>query len=277
MKKALKAALAVTGTAAAAAGLAAYLIAPGKAGEEKKAPFMGANIAHRGLHRVDKTVPENSLSAFRDAVESGYGVEFDVHITADGRLVVFHDDDLERMCGVRKKIEDMSYEELKRCRLAGTEETIPLLSQVLETVGGKTPIVLELKRGGKNTELCERVYELLRLYRGDVCVESFDPFILRWWRKNAPEVLRGQLSCRREEFGAGAGRVQGFLLANLLTNFLCRPQFIAYGLCERKPLTVRLCEKLGAMRVCWTSRDLSHEEDNDTVIFEYYRPRVRFK
>lgn len=276
MNKALKIALPIAG-AAAAAGLTAFLIAPGRAAEEKKAPFVGANIAHRGLHKMDKTAPENSLTAFRDAVESGYGVEFDVHITADGRLVVFHDDDVKRMCGVEGKIEEMSYAQLSRLRLGNTDEKIPLLGEVLALIGGRTPIVLELKRGGHNAELCERVYEMLRVYSGQVCVESFDPFIVRWWRRNAPEVLRGQLSCRPNEFKGETNKLSAFALGHLLTNFLGRPQFIAYGICEKKPLLVRLCEKMGAMRVCWTSRELSHEADNDTVIFEYYRPRVRFR
>lgn len=276
MNKALKIALPLAG-AAAAVGVTAFMIAPGKAAGEKKAPFMGANIAHRGLHKIDRTVPENSLAAFRAAVESGYGVEFDVHITADGRLVVFHDDDLQRMCGVEGRIGEMTYVQLKRLHLGGTDEGIPLLGDVLALIGGKVPVVLELKQGERNNELCERVYEMLRVYSGPVCIESFDPTIVRWWRKNAPEVLRGQLSCRPEEFGAETGKLGAFALGHLLTNFLCRPQFIAYGVCEKKPLLVRLCEKMGAMRFCWTSRELKHEEDNDAVIFEYYRPRAKFK
>ena len=277
MNKILKYALPAVGLAAAAAGVTAFLIAPGHASEEKKAPFFGANIAHRGLHTRDKTVPENSLAAFRAAVDRGYGVELDVHITLDGQLVVFHDDDLERMCGLEKCLDDCTWEELQPLRLAGTEERIPLLSQVLEVVGDRAPIVLELKRGRQNRALCQGVRDALREYAGDICVESFDPTILRWWRRNAPEVLRGQLSCPREQFGASVSKPKAAILSRLLTNFLCRPQFIAYGLEGKKPLTVRLCEAMGAMKVCWTSHTPSHEDDNDTVIFEFYRPIRRFK
>jgi len=277
MKKFLKVALPIAGVVLAAAGAAIYMTAPGKASEEKKAPFKGRNIAHRGLHKVDKSVPENSIPAFKEAVDKGYGVEFDVHITADDQLVVFHDDDLERMCSEEGKIEEKTYEELKPMRLAGTDEHIPLLSEVLQTINGEVPIVLELKRGARNKELCERTYAMLRLYRGDVCIESFDPFIVRWWRINAPEVLRGQLSTTPEKLRESSKWYQAFAVGNVLTNFLCRPHFIAYGLCEKKPWTVRLSEKLGAMRVAWTSRGWGNEENNDTVIFEYYRPRIRFK
>lgn len=277
MNKALKIILPIAGAAAAAAGLTAFAVAPGRADEDKKAPFMGRNIAHRGLHKTDKSVPENSLAAFRNAVDNGYGVELDVRLSADGRLMVFHDEDLERMCHVKGRVEDMTYLELRRLRLAGSEEGIPLLSQVLELIDGKAPAILELKGTQRREELCGHVYDMLRCYRGQVCVESFDPLIVRWWRKNAPEVLRGQLSCTADSFSEGTGRLQALVMSNLLLNFLGRPQFIAYGVCRRKPLLVRLCEKLGAMKVTWTSRDWAAEEYSDTVIFEFYRPRIKFK
>ncbi len=273
----LKYALPALGAAAAAAGVTAFLVAPGKASGEKKAPFFGANIAHRGLHRADRSVPENSLAAFRDAAENGYAIELDVHLTADDRVVVFHDDSLRRVCGVEQDVEALTWRELRDLRLDGTGEHIPMLSDVLAEVRGRVPIVVELKTSPRRKELCERTWELLRAYNGDYCVESFDPRIVRWWRINAPGVLRGQLSCTREQFGESATPVQAFFLSRLLCNFLGRPQFIAYGLDGKKPLLVRLVEKMGAMRFCWTSHDWKNEVSNDAVIFEFYRPRQRFK
>lgn len=276
MNKGLKIALPVA-SAVAAAALAVYAVAPGRAEENKKAPFMGRNIAHRGLHRTDGSVAENSLSAFRAAVDGGYSIECDVRLTRDGRLVVFHDEDTQRMCSQPGKVEEMNWPELARLRLGQTQETMPLLAEVLETADGKVPVVVELKSGGDDAQLCERVYELLRCYSGPVCVQSFNPLILRWWRKNAPEILRGQLSAPAKRLG-GVGRVRAFALSNLLSNFLCRPQFISYGVCGRKmPLMARLCGALGAMKFCWTSRDWSAEDYADTVIFEFYRPRIKFR
>ncbi len=277
MNKALKTALPIIGVAAAATAAAVYMIAPEKASEEKRAPFMGTNIAHRGLHKADRSIPENSLAAFRAAVESGYGVEFDVHITKDGHLVVFHDDDTRRMCGLDAKVEQLSLAELQKLTLAGTEEHIPSLGEVLALIDAKVPIILEIKRGGRNEELCRRVREMLLCYRGEVCIESFDPFIVRWWYKNAPEYLRGQLSAVPEKLAEGTSRFNAFFVGNLLSNFLCRPNFIAYGLDGKKPFTVRLAEKMGAMPVCYTSHGYEAQEEHDCVIFEYYRPRPRFK
>ena len=271
MNKLLKALIPVS----AAAGLVLFAVAPGRADEEKKAPFLGRNIAHRGLHKIDRSIPENSLAAFSAAVGRGYGIELDVHLTADDALVVFHDDDMKRMCGVDARLEDLSYDYIRTLSLAGTDQHPPLLGDVLELVDGKTPIILEVKRGKRNARLCALIREALLSYTGDVCIESFDPTIVRWWRRNAPEMLRGQLACRDE--APEMGKVKSFLLSNLLLNFLGRPQFIAYGICEKKSVFVRLCEKLGAMKVAWTSHSWANEENNDTVIFEFYRPRTKYK
>ena len=112
-----KTACKIAAPAAACAGAFAFLIAPGHATRAQKAPFLYRNYAHRGLHTEDGTVPENSLPAFRAAAEAGYAVEMDVHLTADDQLVVFHDDTLERMCGVPGVIDDFTLAELRALRL----------------------------------------------------------------------------------------------------------------------------------------------------------------
>ena len=122
-----------------------FLIFPGKASPEAKAPFAGRAFAHRGLYEPDQSVPENSLRAFRRAVEAGYGAELDVQMTKDGQVVVFHDDDLKRGCGVDGRICDMTLAELEELRLFGSEERIPLFSEVLEIFGGKQPLIIKLK------------------------------------------------------------------------------------------------------------------------------------
>ena len=259
-----------------AAALPLYLLAPGRVKKEQKAPFQGRNIAHRGLHSPDKQIPENSLAAFREAVSYGYGMELDVQLSRDGEVMVFHDDDLLRVCGREERVDELTCAELQSLSLCGTGEHIPLFSQVLALVGGRTPMIVELKSCRRNRELCEKTLALLRGYDAEYCVESFDPRIVAWFRKNAPDLLRGQLAqpCgmyRREEVGP-----LRFLLGNTLLNFLGRPQFIAYRIGPR-PLPVRLAELMGAMRVGWTSHGEENEQGRDTVIFEFYRPRVFYK
>ena len=261
------------GCAAAAASLPVFLLAPGRATKRQKAPFMGRNFAHRGLHSRDMSVPENSLKAFELAAAAGYGVELDVQLSKDGQVVVFHDDTLRRVCGVEGRVDEYTFAELQQMRLCGTGETIPLFSDVLNTIRGRGGIICELKTGRRNRELCKKTYELICGYRGDICIESFDPFIVSWFRFHAPELLRGQLATDSYK---DQKPFIGFLLKRCLMNFIARPQFIAYKL-TKKPLCVRFSELLGAMKVAWTSHDPRNEKGKDAVIFEFYRPNISFK
>lgn len=276
MNKTMKVLLPAAGIAALGLGAAAWMIAPGHATKRAKAPFKGRNYAHRGLYTSDQSVPENSLAAFRRAVENGYGMELDVQLSADDEVVVFHDDTLERVCGVAGDVDDRDWDELRRLSLCETDERMPLFSEVLNAVGGRTPIIIELKTGRKNRLLCEKTLALIDRYGGPVCVESFDPWIVRWFRVHAPDILRGQLSSQYDDLAQDMGRFRAFCRSRLLTNFIARPQFIAYRV-GKKPLTVRLCELMGAMKVAWTAHDWKQESEADAVIFEFYRPRRKFK
>ena len=258
---------------AAALALPTFLLAPGRATKGQKAAFWGRNFAHRGLHSRDRSVPENSLKAFELASEAGYGMELDVQLSRDGQVVVFHDDDLKRVCGVEGKIWDYTFSELQKFPLCGTEERIPLFSDVLNTVRGRGAIICELKNGPRNRELCKKTYDLIAAYPGEVCIESFNPFIVAWFRFHAPELLRGQLATDKYE---DRGALQAFLLSRCFFNAVARPQFIAYKLIKR-PLAVRFSELLGAMRVAWTSHEPRNEKGQDAVIFEFYKPRISFK
>ena len=253
------------------------LLAPGQASESKKAPFTGRNFAHRGLHSEDQSVPDNSRKAFSLAVEAGYGMELDVQLSRDGQVVVFHDDTLLRACGVDARVDELDYAELKALSLFGTEERIPLFSEVLELVDGRTPLIVELKTGARNDELCEKTYAFLRTYPGAYCIESFHPLIVAWFRFHAPNVLRGQLAQLPEDYVRAGRRItEGLVLGNTLLNVAARPQFIAYRI-GPKPLTVRFAEALGAMPVGWTSHSRDSEAGRDAVIFEYYKPGIRYK
>ena len=266
----------------AAAGLAVavggflFMTAPGRPKKQQKNVFMGRNIAHRGLHDIEKGIPENSLAAFEAAAAAGYGVELDVQLSKDGQVVVFHDDDLLRVCGVDARVDSLTFAELSQLRLLGTDEKIPLFSEVLSCIRGRGPMIVELKTGKHNKELCRKTCDLLRCYVGEYCIESFNPFIVRWFKKHAPHVLRGQLAAPKEDYQGSQKPLIGWMLSRTLFNFLCRPQFIAYKI-GKKPFTVRLAEFLGAIKVGWTSHECANEKDYDTVIFELYKPNRKFK
>ena len=239
-----------------------------------KKAYAGRFYAHRGLHNLNEGVPENSLTAFKKAAEKGYGVELDVHLTADGKVVVFHDDDLHRACGVERKIADCTYPELLEYPLFGTNERIPLFSDVLAAYNGAAPMIIEIKSGKRNPELCQKVCTELENYKGRLCIESFDPRVLRWFKKNRPRIVRGQL-CQRAEHYKNQPKALAWALANCGLNFIGRPHFIAYRI-EEKPAPVRMVIRMGAMDVCWTSREQGEGAGSDCVIVENYLPDTRF-
>ena len=256
-----------------------FLVAPGRLSEEAKKTarlLAGRSFAHRGLYKKDQSIAENSLEAFAAARKAGYGVELDVQLTRDGQVVVFHDGNLRRACGVDVRVDALDLQELGKYRLFGGEAGIPLLTEALETLGD-VPVIVELKSMGKrNAEICRKTLDLLREKGKNWCVESFDPRIVFWFRKNAPEVLRGQLSDHPKRFDSLPG-IQRFALGHLLSNGFTRPHFIAYG-AGNKPLSVRLCHKMKPMKVVWTVREEKEHsrnaQENDAVIFEHYTPPV---
>jgi glycerophosphoryl diester phosphodiesterase len=276
MNKALRIALPIAGGLALCAAAAVFLTAPGRADRKRKEAFIGRNYAHRGLHSEPQAVPENSEAAFTAAAEKGYGVELDVRLTGDGKAAVFHDERLSRMCGSECRVDEMHMDVLKKLPLKGTEENIPSLQEALDTIDGRIPVILDIKSGKNNALLCEKILRTMDEHMGDYCVESFDPRILRWFRKNAPDILRGQLICPAGDLKGLAPKLRAFAVSRGLVNFLGRPHFISHKL-GKKSLGVRLCEALGALRFAWTSLGFGNEEGNDAVIFEGYLPRPRYK
>lgn len=274
MSSAAKALLALTALTAASA---AALLAPGRASEAQIRTFTGRPYAHRGLYTKNQQVPENSLPAFRLAAEQGYAVELDVQLSADGEVVVFHDDTLNRACFPDRadpvRVDSLPWSALKALSLFSTDHRIPLFSEVLAAVGGRVPLLVELKTGPRNRELCEKTAALLQTYEGPACIESFDPRIVAWFRRQEPDILRGQLAETPDRYVRDEKRnpAVAFLLGNTLMNVLSRPQFIAHRIGPRSP-GVRLAEAMGALRFRWTSREAGDAPDADAVIFEHYRP-----
>lgn len=205
-----------------------FLIAP-RFPRRKQWPadFFRYDYAHRGLH--GSGVPENSLVAFALAAEKGYGIELDVHLTLDGELVVHHDASLLRTCGVDRRISDMTMGEIRQCSLGDSSEHVPSFQEALDCVHGRVPLIVELKTAEKrNAELAQKVFEQLTKAGGDWVVESFDPRLMRWFRRHAPQVIRGQLAFDPRLGGPTGSGFGYWCLANLLMNCISRPDFVAY-------------------------------------------------
>lgn len=228
-------------------------------------------FAHRGLH--GKGIPENSLAAFSKARERKLGVELDVRFTSDKKLVVFHDDTLKRLCGENIPVKSISYDELKKYRLSGTEEGIPLFEEVLRTLQGM-PVICEIKSlpGEEVKEICEAVCRHMKAYDGFMCIESFNPFVVQWFAKNRPEFIRGQLSMNFMKTREGFPFIQAFAMTHLLIDVLGRPDFIAYRFTDDSA-GFYLCRKL-FRPVCaaWTARGEKEQKQAglkyQAIIFE---------
>ena len=258
-------------------GFYLFASAPGIHKKKKWQHLTGWDYTHRGLYDNEHGIPENSMAAFRRAVDKGYGIELDVHLTADNQLVVFHDDTLTRMCGMNKKISSFLYSDLMQLRLLGTEEGIPLFKDVLELIDGKVPLIIELKVDGSNQNLlCPLVWQLLSRYKGDYCIESFHPFVLQWFKRHEPQVVRGQLSCNFFKENPHCDIVL-FLMSNLMTNFFTHPDFIAYKYLDLDNPAVIYNRKLfHIMTVVWTipGKPTYDRFKNkvDVMIFEGFEP-----
>ncbi len=226
-------------------------------------------IAHRGLFD-NASAPENSIPAFKKAVESGFGIELDVQLTADNRLVVFHDDTLERVCGSKAALRDMPYDELSTLKLFGSDESIPLFEDVLKSVDGAVPLIIEIKSDKNYLQTAKSTNEALKNYRGEYCIESFNPLVLRWFRKNNKNVLRGQLAPSRAKNKSIKALLASFALSALIVNFLSAPDFIAYNHIRKNRLSLKLCKKLfGAATAAWTIRS-QKELDAAKEMFEIF-------
>lgn len=238
-------------------------------------PFMNIDYAHRGLHDNQSSAPENSLSAIREAVNKCYGIEFDVQLSRDKNAVVFHDFCLDRACNIDKRVDECDYDDLKTRKLFNSEEGIPLLSDVLNTVNGKVPLIVELKASDNHVSiLCENVAKQLDEYTGLFVVESFNPFVVKWFRDNRPDYIRGQLSGNFN----GDPSIVKLGLKYLLFNAMSRPDFIAYNHNYKNNISLRIIKSLFKIPlVAYTVKHQKSYNENsgffDLIIFEGFIPK----
>lgn len=229
-------------------------------------------IAHRGLH--NDQLPENSLGAFNNAIINGYPIELDVHMISDGTLVVFHDDTLSRMTGKDGYLKNLNKDDLKEYFLAQSKYTIPTLEEVLSLVDGKVPLLIEIKNNSKVGALETKLLETLKKYNGDYAIESFNPYVLEWFKNNAPEILRGQLAGFFK--GEKLSSIKKFALKRMLLNKIAMPNFISY---EATSLPNRFVRKYKTLPlIAWTVRSqeeyLKVVKYCDNVIFENFEPKI---
>ncbi|MDP9057703.1 MAG: glycerophosphodiester phosphodiesterase [Pseudomonadota bacterium] len=212
----------------------------------------GACFAHRGLWGGlwGERAPENSLSAFARAVARGLGIECDVQLTADGEAVVFHDFALARLTGADGAVIDRTAAQLSAIPYTGGTETIPTLRATLDAIGGRVPLLIELKSRGDwpIAQLCAAVQRDLTGYRGAHAVMSFDPRAPAWFARHAPATARGLIVS--EEKGRGARHT----VLRHLALWRARPDFLAYDIRDLPSRFAAKQRQRGLPIATWTVR-----------------------
>jgi len=218
------------------------------------------------------------MAAFRLAVEHQYGIELDVQLSKDNIPVVFHDYSLERICGINKKVRELTLQELQQLNLYQSKEQIPTFQSVLDMIDGQVPLIVELKVEATNTSVCGIVATMLDQYKGLYCVESFNPLVLIWYKKSRPSIMRGQLSCNLIKDKEIGNLSLHFILQHLLLNFLTKPDFISFNYAHRKMLSFVLCHRLYKIPTfAWTIKSQEGLEESkksfDFFIFDHFIPQ----
>lgn len=212
----------------------------------------GCDYAHRGVHTagIGGDVAENSPAAFAGAIRRGMGIECDVQKTRDGRAMVFHDWELDRLTDERGPVADRDAGELERIALAGSSDTIPTLERLLEQVAGQVPLLIEVKarRDRNPVPLCRAVHRALEGYLGDVAVMSFDPRVPNWFRRRSPDTVRGLVMTE-----SGGGEALGPIKRRLAL-WSARPDFLAYDIRDLPSRFAAAQRARGLPLLTWTVR-----------------------
>ncbi|MCH5153720.1 MAG: glycerophosphodiester phosphodiesterase [Clostridiales bacterium] len=240
--------------------------------ETKTSWVLDKPISHRGLHDSDN-IPENSLPAFENSVKHGYAIELDVRLIDDQTVIVFHDEKLSRMTNRDGYVSTLKASDLSEIKLLKTDISIPTFEQVLETVNGKVPLLIEIKRAEQAFGLEEKIIDMLKSYDGDYAVQSFDPRSMHYFYKNAPHIMRGQLSSYFHHNDIDVPRREKKRLKKLKYNDLSHPNFISY---KATNLPNKYVTATGLPVLAWTIRgELEAQKAQkfcDNYIFEGFIP-----
>jgi glycerophosphoryl diester phosphodiesterase len=233
------------------------LLAPPPA-ERRIAFLRGRRFAHRGLHGNERV--ENSRAAFLAAIEKGDGIECDVQASLDGTVFVFHDGTLERLTDQQGTLSSLPAGSIGRILLKGTGETIPRLEEILSLIGGRVPLLIEVKAPEAYVgRLCLTVRRALEGYRGPVAVMSFNPEVGRWFGAHAPRITRGLVISEADKQGI-RGRIERHLAL-----WRARPDFLAYDVRDLPSRFATAQRQRGLPILTWTVRG----EGAETVATDY--------
>lgn len=205
-------------------------------------------IAHRGIHNnID--IPENSIKAIKESLKVNIPIEIDIQLTKDNQLVVFHDENLKRMTNNDEFVCNKTLDEIKQLNLLDTEETIPTLKEVLNVINNQVLLFIEIKHTKNIKLICETLVNELNNY-GNYVLKSFDPRIIRWFKKHKPNITRGLLMMNHKK------NIRNIIFNNSIILNYCKPDFISIStnLYKRKKYQ-KVSTKIPT--IIWTIKDYS--------------------
>lgn len=225
---------------------------------------------HRGLH--SEKVSENSLESFKLAIEKNYAIELDIRVTKDGNWIVFHDDNLLRMTGSNVKIKDLLFDELNNYKLINNNEKIPLLSDVLDLVNNKVPLLIEIKHIKKTRKNLKNLFEILDNYKGDFAVFSFSPIIVYLIKKYRKNYIRGQISSFFDN--KKIPKFIKYFYKSMFFNRFTKPDFISYNIENIPNKYIKKAKEKGILLFGYTAKSLDEYYYSlkflDNVVFENF-------
>lgn len=242
--------------------------------------LLRAPVAHRALHDMQRGRPENSRAAIRAAIEAGYGIEIDLQLSADGRAMVFHDDDLERLAAGTGRVRERTAEELGGMDLLGGDEGIPSFAEILALVDGRAPLLVELKDqhgglGATDGALERAAAADIDGYAGDLALMSFSPHMIEAVGRLVPDRARGLVTCgfdpAKWDFVDGAERDR---LREIPDFERVGASFLSHDAADLDRPRVAGLKAQGFPALCWTVRSPEAEAQArrvaDNVTFEGY-------
>lgn len=211
-------------------------------------------LFHRG--KFDNiNVYENTIEAYKAAMDLKAPFEFDVQLTNDQQVICFHDTTLKRLFNRERDVSDISYKRINKLR---DDLKVPLLKDVLKLVDGKVELMIELKNTKRklNKILVEKVAELLKDYNGKYVIVSFNPFLLSAYKSLDKEAYIGRILSENTN-----GFVEKLIIKNNLFNFIAKPDFISYDIKNFNVEKINKFKKKDYKIVGWSLKEKEMEKD----------------
>lgn len=231
-------------------------------------------IAHRGLHDVATGIIENTASAFTAAISKGYAIECDLQLTQDGEAVVFHDDQLERLTEGHGLVKNHSTTQMKGLKIRRSGDRVQTLAELLAQVNAQVPLIIELKSHWDGDErLATRTLEVMRGYKGEYAIMSFDPAVIEAVRRMSPETIRGIVAERAfDSYYDALPLAQQVELRTFAHVERTRPDFVSFYFEELPWAPIETLRAAGMPIITWTIRSEQQARQarrhSDQITFE---------